>query len=208
MKRLLYVMMILITGCSGGGGSYEFYQSGMKEFASRKLDKAEKLFLAALEKDETLLNAGIMLSKIYYYSGNYKSAIEYADYVLDYDPDHVTAMYWKARSLVMVSPVQTSKAIELLKTILEKDSHYISARLLLGILHEKNKDYESAVYQYVSVIEEEDEIISARCNLAMLYMRMGLKEKSAKELDIAGKISECSGKGSERIKVIRKEIGD
>lgn len=206
--RITYLLILLamLTGCNSGEEAMALYRSGMKEFNSRNLAGAEKFFTSALEKDSSLLNAHLMLCKIYYYNGNYKSAVESADTILDSDPDNANTLYWKARSLVM-SGADSSIPVGLLVRSLEIDGHNIQARLLLGMIYEKNVRYKEALNQYLSVIEEEEGIMSARGNIAMLYMRMGFKEKCASELETAVKIAGLSGKGLKRIELIREEAG-
>lgn len=204
--KYLLILLAMLTGCNSGEEALTLYQSGMKEFNSRKLAEAEKFFISALEKDSDLLNAHLMLCKIYYYNGNYKSAIGSADTILESDPDHANALYWKARSLV-ISGGDTAAPVDLLVRSLEIDGHNIQARLLLGMIYEKNAKYKEALHQYLSIIEEEEGIISARGSLAMLYLRMGLKDRCARELEVAEKIAESSGKGLKRIKFIKDEAG-
>lgn len=207
MRRLLVMVIIITSGCGSSREAAELYQSGMKEFSARRLGEAEKYFLLAVEKDSSLLNASLMLCKVYYYNGNYRSAIQYSDMILDSDPDHAAAMYWKARSLIMSIPENTGEAASLLVRSLEIDGHNIQARLLLGMIYEKDSRYADALYQYMAVIDEEEGIIAAHGNLALLYRRMGLEQRSGRELAAARKIAELSGKGEERIKYISDEIG-
>ncbi len=205
--KYLFILLSIISGCDSGDKALNLYQSGMKEFNVKNLPQAEKFFLSAVEKDSALLNAHLMLCKIYYYNGNYESAVEAADAILDDDPDHANAMYWKARSLVMSGNENTSVPVELLVRSLEIDGHNIQARLLLGMIYEKNSSYKEALHQYLAVQEEEEGIVSARANLAMLYMRMGLRDRCMRELEVAEKIAVSSGKGIKRIKFIKQEAG-
>lgn len=205
--RHLLLIIIFTAGCGSGNEAIELYKSGMKEYNNRKLVEAEKFFTAALDEDNDLLNAYLMLGKISYFNGNYAESVRYTNTLLDKNPEHAPALYWKARSLVMLKRDDTAEAENLLKKSLELDGHNSQARLLLGMICEKNSKYREALYQYSLVKEEEDEIISARGNLAMLYTRMGLKQKGEAELSSAEKLSEICGKGADRLKTIRREIG-
>lgn len=179
----------------------------MKEFSMKKLAEAEKLFISAVEKDSGLLNAHLMLCKIYYYNGNYNSAIDSADAILDKDPDNANALYWKARTLAMSDKNSGPEAINLLTRSVEIDGHNIQARLLLGMMYEKQARYKEALHQYLEVIDKEDDIISARGRLALLYLRMGIKERCDRELDIAQKVAETTGRGNKTIQLIKEEVG-
>jgi len=180
----------------------------MKAYRLKELAEAEKFFSEVVNIDDDLLNAKLMLCKINYYNGNLKSAIEYADSVLDTDPDHIGAMYWKARALLLTDGNNMAEPADLLVRLLETDSHNIQARLLLGMIYEKESRNRDALHQYLAVIEEEEGIISARGNLALLYGRMGLVDKSRQELRAAKKIAALSGKGEDRLNLICKEMED
>ncbi|HPS57720.1 MAG TPA: tetratricopeptide repeat protein [Spirochaetota bacterium] len=204
MNRLVLISLLLLAACGSSEEAIELYRSGMKEFSARKLAEAEKCFLMAIDKDPDLLNARLMLCKIYYYNGDFKSAVDSADFILDEDPDHANALYWKARSLVM-SGDGNNGAVDLLTRSLEIDGHNIQARLLLGMIYEKNSQYTEALHQYLAVQEEEEGIIAARGNLALLYRGMGVYERYKSELAVAERMAESSGKSIKRIKLLKDE---
>ena len=208
LKKNVLLLIIFLAGCGNSGRALDFYHSGMREFGARKLAEAEKSFISAIESDPGLMNAHLMLCKINYYNGDYGSALEYADTILNSDPDHANALYWKARSLLMCGNDNMGDPAALLVRSLEIDGHNIHARLLLGMVHERNSRYREALHQYMTVIEEEDGIISARGSLALLYRRMGFIEKYKEELSVAEKIAALSGKGIKRIKMIRSETDE
>jgi tetratricopeptide (TPR) repeat protein len=206
MRRLLFVLFLMLLSCGSRDEAIDLYRAGMKEFVAGRLPAAEKNFRAAADKDRNLTNARLMLSKISYYNGDFSSALSFADSILNDDPDHASALYWKARSLVM-SGESGSTVVELLGRSLEVDGSSIQARLLLAMIYEKNSQYMEAMREYLGVIDQEESIIAARGSLAMLYLRMGLGKKFEQELDRADAVAGASGKGAEIIRAFRDEAG-
>lgn len=207
MKRIFLVLILAFTGCSSGEEALAVYRSGVQEFSAGKLPEAERYFLEALEMDADLLNARLMLAKIYYYNKNYAAAISSADSMLGKDPDHAEALYWKARSMVMSCGDNNSEPVSLLVRSLEIEGHNTHARLLLGMIYEKNSQYTEALHQYMEVVEHEEDIISARCCLSILYRRMGFNERAERELAAAERIAVAGSRGMKRIGFIKKEAG-
>ena len=90
--------------------------------------------------------------------------------------------------------------------MLESDSSHIPARLLLAILYEKKGNHREAIHEYITILGEEDNLLSARGNLAILYMRLGLKERGKSEIEKAARIAEITGSGIKNINYIKSEF--
>lgn len=206
MKRFFIIMLLFITGCADGVDLSEVYSEGSAAFNEKKFDVAEKLFTSVIKQDKEFLNAYLMLAKIYYYNRDYKKSIDSLEEIIERDPDHSAALYWKSRSLVMSDNNCIDEPVSLLKKVIETDSSHTPARLLLALLYEKKGAYKEALHEYAVILNEEENIVNARGNLAILYSRLGLSGRAKSEIEKACKIAEISGCGSEQLKHIRSEI--
>jgi len=206
LKRFLLILVLLIPGCKNSDSINHLYSRGVKEYQEKKFEEAEKSFKSVLVSDDDFLNAYLMLAKIYYYNRDYNHSSEVLGELIKRDPDHAGALYWMARTLVMSDREKSEEAVNLLKKVLETDSSHIPARLLLSLLYEKSGNHREAIQGYMRVLSEEENLVSARGNLAILYMRLGLKERAKSEIDKAVKIAEITGHGVKNINFIKSEF--
>ncbi len=206
VKVLSAVMLSIVIGCVKSNDAAGLYAEGVKAFNGKNMDKAEELFSSAISRDKKLLNAYLMIGKIRYYRNDYAGALQMINKILNNDYGHVGALYWKARILVMSDNQDIDEQIELLKKVLEYDNSHIHARLLLSLLYEKKGETGEAMHEYNTILSEEENIVIARGNLAILYMRLGMAEKAKSEIDKAVKISELTGYGIKNIKIIKSEF--
>lgn len=206
MKRSLFIFALLIAGCGNDVDISSLYSEGSAAFNEKRFDEAEKKFLSVIRSDADFLNAYLMLAKIRYYNRGFAEAASILDEIIERDPDHAGALYWKARALVMSDPDTVELPVELLEKVLETHSSHIPARLLLSLLYEKKGNHREAMQQYITVLREEENLISARGNLAILYMRLGLRERGRSEIEKALKIAGITGYGAESIKTIKREF--
>lgn len=206
MKRFYLILLLLITCCSRGEDISGLYSKGIKEYNEKQFEEAEKTFLSVIEADDDFLNAYLMLAKIHYYNREYQKSIDALDEIVERDPDHAGALYWKARTLVMADDKDVDAPVKLLKRVVETDSSHIPARLLLSLLYEKRGEYREAIHEYITILGEEENLVSARGNLAILYMRLGLTGRAKDEVAKAQKIAEVSGCGVKNINLIKSEF--
>lgn len=203
MKRYSFILLIGLISCSTKDNAAELYSKGVGEYQEKKFEPAEKTFLSVIEADDDFLNAYLMLSKIYYFNRNYQKSIDLLDEIIKRNPDHTGALYWKARTLIIGINDKSDEPAALLKRILETDSSHISARLLLSLVHEQKGNHREAIHEYIIVLEEENNLINARGNLAVLYMRLGLKERAKSEIEKAVKIAEITGSELKNLNYIK-----
>jgi tetratricopeptide (TPR) repeat protein len=209
-KYLIFIALVNSSfSCSSGKDkALDSYIKGKEAYSKKELSKAREHFLRAIDLDKNLFNAKLMLAKIHYYQKDYKKSLEYADSILKSEPNHVGALYWKAKTVTIQAKGKNgdTEAIQCLLQALELDSHHILARSLLALLYEKNEKYTEAVYEYKVLLEEEESLINARTNLGILYKRLGLKSKSIEEINTAINISKSSGFDNSNLKQIKREI--
>jgi len=198
----------LALSCGGNGDrALRSYIAGKEAFARKEFKSARERFAEAVKADASLLNARLMLAKVHYYEKNFDAALKEVEHMLKKDDDHVGALYWKARILV-VRPSEKSadtEAMTLLTRVLELDGHHLPARSLLALLYEKNEKYREALHEYLVILSEEESLIDARANLGGLYSRLGLREKALAEIDRAISISRAGGHGDARLRTLKKE---
>lgn len=206
----LYIMLsiafLCIMGCSEKQNSEELYSQGLKHYSLNELDQAEKIFKEVIKQDSSHFNALLMLTKISYYNKDYSSGIDHADSLLKKSPLHSGALYWKARCLIMANPDLTEEPVKLLKKSLESDSNNIRARQLLALIYEREGKYKEAMHQYFEALKDEETLVNLRVNLALMYRKLGLKDKSTTEIGRALNIAREAGIPEKRINDIKEEI--
>lgn len=198
--------MVLCVSCRNQEYARELYIKGEIQYANKNLAEAENIFNGVLKLDDGFLNAYLMLAKIYYYNKDYDKALKNLDTVLDKDPDHTGALYWKGRVLVISGKDDKDEPVKILTKVLENDSRHVPARLMLALVYEKNRKFKEALHEYITVMEMEDDLIMARGNLAVLYRRLGLKERAAQEINRAVKVAEVTGRNIKSLNLIKSEL--
>jgi len=206
LNRFSIIILLFITCCSSEEKVSELYREGVRAYHEKKFDEAERFFQSVIEQDDGFLNAYLMLGKIYYYNRDFEKSLDVLEKVIERDSNHTGALYWKSRVIVMLDQNITDEPINLLKKVLETDSSHIPARLLLALLYEKKSLYKEALHQYVTIIDEEENLINARGNLAILYMRLGLTGRAKIEIGKAFKICEIAECNTEKVNHIKREI--
>lgn len=207
-----FFALILIFSCSNNKEkALELYLKGKEKFDKKELDNARLHFSKAIDTDSSLLNAKLMLAKVDFYQKKFKKALSHISDILDKDPDHSGALYWKARILTLSGAKEEAdknqkESINCLAKVLEIDAYHIRARLLLALLYEKEKNYKKAIYHYKVLINEQETIINARANIGILYKKLGLQDKAKQELQIAREIAKISNLPENKIEIILKEI--
>lgn len=213
MKKIITASLVALSlSCGGNPEAYRLFLKGKEAYARKDLDKAKKYFEEASELDENLLNAKLMLSKTLYFRRNFNEALRIIDSILDDERNHVSSLFWKARTLVVMkkkgsdAKKSDAEAIQCLQRVLELDGHHISARNLLALLYEKNKMYKEALYEYRLALEEEESLINTRANLSILYYRIGLRDQSLAEIERAIAIANVVEVSNKNLLLIKKEV--
>lgn len=199
-------MLAICAACGDPASVMEAYNRGQQEFLNRNLSSAVKYFTQAVNLDSDFLNAYLMLAKVYYHNKDFDNALRNLEIILKKDDNHSGALYWKSRILIISGKDNKSESEKMLRNVLETDSHHIPARLLLALLYEKNGKYKEALHEYITALNEEDTLISARGNLAVLYRRLGLTERAEREIERATKIAEITGSDVKALKLIKSEF--
>ena len=212
MKRIITGLVALSLSCGGDPEAYRLFTKGKEAYARKDLDKAKKYFEKASKLDENLFNAKLMLAKIHYFRRDFKEALRIIDSVLDDERNHVSSLFWKARTLVIMkkrgSDVKKTdaEAMRCLQRVLEMDARHISARNLLALLYEKNSMYKESLYEYKLALEEEESLISTRANLSILYYRMGLRDRALAEIEKAIAIADIIEVSNKNLLLIKREV--
>jgi len=208
LRNFLFILILsaLLCACSSPDEAEALYSEGLKHFSTKDLARAEELFSAAYEKDGGHLNALLMLSKISYYNRDYAAGIERADALLKKSPMHSGALYWEARCVIMSDPDKSGEAMVLLQRSLESDSGNLQARQLLGLVCERGGMYREALHHYFEALKEEETLVNVRVNLALLYDRMGLKERGTSEIERALQIARAAGIPEKNILTIKGDM--
>jgi tetratricopeptide (TPR) repeat protein len=207
-------MALFSLSCSGNAErAFKLFLKGKEAYSKKELDKAKRYFEEASKLDENLLNARLMLSKIFYFRRNFNDALKEINSIIEVEKNHVSSLFWKARVLaVMVKKTESdikksdSEAMRCLQRVLELDNHHISARNLLALFYEKNKMYKEALNEYGRALEEEESLINTRANLSILYYRMGLKDKSIQQIERAIGIADIIQLDKKNLLLIREEV--
>lgn len=210
----IIAILSVCVSCKGDTEkAYKLYLKGKEAYFKQELDTAQKYFIEASKIDTSLINARLMLAKIYYFKKNFNEAIDTLSSILAENSDHPGSLFWKARTLVIMKKEdkdditkRESEAISLLQKVIELDSHHIGARNLLALLYEKNKKYKEALFEYKAALREEETLLNTRANLSILYHRLGLKDKAVNEIERAIRIADCAEMNKRNLLIIKYEF--
>ena len=208
-RSYLFFVILLMLQCfcsSSADEAAKLYSKGLKYYSINELEQAEKFFISVVKLDKGHLNALLMLTKISYYNKNYSSGAGYADSLLKKSPLHSGALYWKARCLIMANPDSTEEPVNLLQKSLESDSNNLRARQLLALIYEREGRYKEALHHYFEALKDEETLVNVRVNLALMYSRLGLKDKSIEEINRALRISRGADIPESKINAIKEEL--
>ena len=205
--NLFFIIIILQCFCSRDvNEAAQLYSEGLKHYSINDLKEAEKFFTSVIKLDKGHFNALLMLTKISYYNKDYLIGTGYADLLIKKSPMHSSALYWKARCLIMANPDSTEEPVNLLQKSLESNSDNLKARQLLALIYEREGKYKEALHHYFEALKDEETLLNLRVNLALMYNRLGLKDKGIEEINRAIKISMGAGIPEGKIKAIKEEI--
>ena len=165
--------------------------------------KAEELISRALQNQpfntELLFNMGSFKAR----QGQFKEAAEYYDKVLEINPGHSQARYYKSAALQQNTQMQMQKAVaeardanynkglELLKeNKISEAIPYFEADIknnpdtkrsvfYMGLAYSLAEDYDKAIGYFEKVLESDPVNIMTLNNLGLIYKKLGNKEKSS-----------------------------
>ncbi len=206
-KFIIIAMIFLFWGCCNDAeAGREYYRKGMAAYYRKDLNSAGKLFSLSFKSDCSNLNAKLMTAKICYFEKKYSCALEGVNRILEDDRRNINALYWKARILIMKDRDNPEEAVKLLQRVVEGDSHHMPARMLLALLYEQSGRYSEAFREYALVKAEGENLIDAGANLALLYMKTGMRKKARMEIKTASEMCSLLGRDKRKIRYIKEEL--
>lgn len=108
----------------------------------------------------------------YYYSGNYESALEYANYALRYDPYNDEIIYFKDRLLTVMDATEDEEDDE------EDDEDESVTHFNNGESYYDEKEYEDAITEYTAAIELDPYYAEAYNKRGICYFNLEKYKKS------------------------------
>ena len=69
-------LSLLLNACGGSKETVTLYQKGNELFAKREFKKAMEHYERALDRDDSMSNAHLMIAKIHYYEKRFPAALE------------------------------------------------------------------------------------------------------------------------------------
>jgi tetratricopeptide (TPR) repeat protein len=205
------IILTALVACGGNSQkALDIYIKGKEAFHTRDLATAEKLFTEALALDSSLHTASLMLSRVHYYNRSWDKAMDSVDKILKDNPYHADALHWKAKLLYSRpdGPIkeQIAEARQLLLRLKELDHYHIQGRALLALIHEREGNYQDAVREYLTILDEEETLLTARANLSILYKRLGLTDRSRGQIATAVAIARTASLPVDNLEKIEKEL--
>jgi tetratricopeptide (TPR) repeat protein len=143
-------------------------------------DKAVQLAREALEIDPKLLEARELLAKLALEDGDQQKAIEEADKAIADSPDALAAMAIRATIDWMEDKAETPW----IDRILQRNPRYGEAYAIAGHFFVLNRRYEEGIRFYRKAVELQPDLWSARAQLGVNLMRLGLEADARRELEM------------------------
>ena len=174
----------------------EFISQGDQDFAKKDLGRAALAYWEAIrifesaKRDDTesthgldneLFHANLRVAEIYLHSSWIEDARNRLEHAARIQPNRVEVHLLRGK-LERDDGERLSTANEFLAAV-EMDPTHAEARYLLGLLYQRNKQYEDAIAHYTTAIENDAELVElpfesqpiglqARLQLARTYRRM------------------------------------
>ena len=200
----------------------EFISQGDQDFAKKDLGRAALAYWEAIrifesaKRDDTesthgldneLFHANLRVAEIYLHSSWIEDARNRLEHAARIQPNRVEVHLLRGK-LERDDGERLSTANEFLAAV-EMDPTHAEARYLLGLLYQRNKQYEDAIAHYTTAIENDAELVElpfesqpiglqARLQLARTYRRMLQdyrfidRELSAQEVAKIGQMEEAA----------------
>ena len=149
--------------------SSAYYLFGEVEEAKKNIRAAYGNYAKAAELDESNLDARNKLARLYLMSGDLEKAQGKLDEIIAKDPEN---QYVKMLELLITARKgETDKAIEIAKSLIEKDKNNTDAIFVLSGLYLKNKNTSVAIDVLNEGIKANPDILSLRLQLGGIYAR-------------------------------------
>lgn len=147
-----------------------------------ELHKARVAYKEALNYDETCVPAYVYLGEAYYQDERLKEAVEYWKKLLETVPDSGYLVYDQLeRTLFELG--EYSDISDVYENILGKNPSSTFALLALARIDEKKGMVESAIERYKQIIDVDPSFLSAKLNLARLYLEQNRNEEAMSILE-------------------------
>lgn len=200
-------LLLSFTGCffqTVNEDDLDLYARANSHYKKKEFDKALELYQQVIDNNKGFLNARLMKSKVLFYSQKYELAKNELKQILKKDHNHIGALLLDSKIDILQNN-DPLKTIEKLNKIIEIDPDHLESHILLGLLYEKQSNYKNAINEYLSVIDNEYDIINAHINIAILYRKIDLKGRSYNHLQKAKKMAEVCNYSTEYIEALLED---
>lgn len=154
-----------------------------KERAEKgELHKARVAYKEALNYDETCVPAYIYLGEAYYQDERLKEAVEYWKKLLETVPDAGYLVYDQLEK-TLFELGEYSDISDVYENILARNPGDTFTILSLARIDEKKGMVESAIERYKQIIDVDPDFLSAKLNLARLYLEQNRNDESMSILE-------------------------
>jgi tetratricopeptide (TPR) repeat protein len=124
----------------------------------------------------------------YYESGNYSSAIDIYNKVIEYYPDNAEAHFQKGRAYTEMNDY--SSAIDEYTKTVQKNTGHFKAFINRGYIYNERKEYERAISDYKKGIELDPNSSFGYYNLGVAYFSSGNRDKAAESFRQAANLGD------------------
>ncbi|NNF21721.1 MAG: tetratricopeptide repeat protein, partial [Saprospiraceae bacterium] len=122
-----------------------YFMMGLNFRAMNEIDRAKNAFQTATELNPELLDAWLILGKLYE-NDNDPMALQYYDAAININPELPST--WHAKAFFLQNNNRIPEAIDIYKQISQIDKYYLDAYLNSGILYMELDSFEQAYTQF------------------------------------------------------------
>lgn len=187
MARLLPLLLIVL-GLAACQKDSEFtkeeliqFQQAQTLYRNQKFDDAKDILTKLIAQKPNNIEAGVLRAKIHFFTREYDKAEALLRNYRDNDDDNPYVLMWLGKT-VAVQEKRNAEAIEIFRTIVQRDPENYLARYYLGRCLERDKKLKPALEQYYNALALEYELTRIHQHLGKLLTEMKMTNRAEHHL--------------------------
>ncbi len=193
---------LYFAGCSKEDGFSKEelveFQKAQAMYRGQKFDDAKDILNKLIAQKPDNIEAGVLRAKIHFFTREYDQAEALLRKYADRDDDNPYVLMWLGKT-VAVQEKRNAEAIEIFKTIVERDPENYLARYYLGRCLERDQKLKPALEQYYNALALEYELSKIHQHLGTLLTEMKMTDRAQHHISRVQMLNQrpSAGGGSE-----------
>ena len=179
---LIALLLVATAACNDASGFTKEeliqFQKAQDLYRSRKFDDAQEVLKGLIAQKPGNIEAGVLRAKILFFTRDYAASESVLRSYLKNDEDNPYVLMWLGKTIA-VQEERNAEAIEIFRTIVERDPENYLARYYLGRCLERDQKLKPALEQYYNALALEYELTKIHRHLGKLLTEMKMDSRAA-----------------------------